>query len=226
MTTTDKFGFVPNMLFFVLGFKDILRMMQVADPKTPLQQEINIHCDEDMDHWRWYLHDLEMLGFKHVAYPDQPFAFYSQVWGEACNVPRDVIYQIIHEIKSQKSEITSLVLIELLEAAFGAFIQAFYGTLERSGLYNDLLYFGKNHVDKELAHSRGAWTEDGRSHQEALTEHHQLTNDEWCEMEALIEHSTPLLFQMFDFWYQTRNAYARHPLLTDESDPGRSRLHS
>src|SRR5690348_15890972 len=59
----DRFAFVPAQLFLVLGFRDILSFLKVANPKTDLDALINVHCQEDLDHWKWYLEDLEMLGF-------------------------------------------------------------------------------------------------------------------------------------------------------------------
>lgn len=51
------------MSFLVLGFKDILAFLRVPTPKNSLEASINLHVQEDSDHWLWYLADLERLGF-------------------------------------------------------------------------------------------------------------------------------------------------------------------
>lgn len=60
--TKTSFGFVPTMTFFVLGFRDILESMRIKNPKTAVEKMLNTHCEEDSEHWRWFIDDLDTLG--------------------------------------------------------------------------------------------------------------------------------------------------------------------
>ena len=58
-----RLSFLPAMLYYLMSFKDVLSTLSRDDPRTDLEHHINAYCREDADHWRWYLTDLDKLGF-------------------------------------------------------------------------------------------------------------------------------------------------------------------
>ncbi len=215
--TDDRLNFVPSMLFFVLGFKDILNAMSSEEPKTPLEVEVNTHCAEDVDHWRWYLEDLKKLGFVEKSWGSEVNDSFINIWSDESAISRDVVYNVIFEIKKHNDPLMSLVIIELLEAAFGVFIRNMLVPIERSGIYEKLDYFGRKHVEKEAAHSRGSWTTGVRVDHHSLFDTHVLTDDQYETAGSLIDKISPQIDLLFDHWYAMRNNYARNTNIEEQS---------
>ena len=57
----QRLSFIPAMMFFTMGFKDILAALRDPADTSPLQQSVHQHCDEDAFHWKWYLDDLATI---------------------------------------------------------------------------------------------------------------------------------------------------------------------
>ena len=51
----DALAFAPSMSYFVLGFRDILELVKYTNPQSDLEKAINHHCEEDSEHWKWFL---------------------------------------------------------------------------------------------------------------------------------------------------------------------------
>ena len=205
----DRFSFTPSMLFFVLGFKDILTCMRVENPKTAIDHEINTHCEEDLDHWKWYLRDLELLGFMPQSWGSNMSDMFKQIWGNESFEVRNLVYTIIHQAKKHDDPLVSLVMIEYLEAAFAVFIRHMLVPINQMGYFEQLDYFGKLHVDKEAGHSRGAWVDGHRSEPECAFEQHDLDDDTRKQAEAIIDDISKQMLSVFDYWYSTRNSFVR-----------------
>ncbi|MGH2708106.1 MAG: hypothetical protein ACRDJK_07400, partial [Actinomycetota bacterium] len=58
-----RLSFTPAMLYYLMGFKDVLATLAVNEPQTKYDRQINAYCVEDAEHWRWFLSDLEKLGY-------------------------------------------------------------------------------------------------------------------------------------------------------------------
>lgn len=43
----QRLSFVPAMMFFTMGFKDILAALRDPADASPLQASVHRHCDED-----------------------------------------------------------------------------------------------------------------------------------------------------------------------------------
>lgn len=207
----DHFNFVPSMLFFVLGFKDILASMKTSNPRSAAAVEVNTHCEEDLDHWIWYLQDLQKLGFTESSWGNTPAELFGEIWSDA-NLPvRDLVYTCIRYIKTYNDPHASLVLIEILEAAFGIFIKHMGKAVVKADLYNQLNYFGRVHIEKEAAHTRGAWLDGVRTMlEQPLSDH--ASNDAFVyAMEEMITDISERFHIVFDCWYQARNNFSPFP---------------
>ncbi|MDH5325298.1 MAG: hypothetical protein OEZ68_20055 [Gammaproteobacteria bacterium] len=206
----DKLKFVPSMLFFVLGFKDILESMSVSEPGTYLELEVNTHCLEDMDHWKWYLEDLGRLGFSEKSWGPSSFSIIENIWSSKSFVVRDLVYTTIYHVKRHNNPLISLVTIEMLEAAFGVFIDSMKDQLQHSGLYNRLQYFGKLHVDKELAHSRGAWVNGERIFPNENFKKSELDNVTCALLEDVVDDIAGKMLDVFNYWFHSRHDFVRY----------------
>lgn len=152
------FSFVPLMSFFVLGFRDLLEYLRVPFPSNQTEFLLNEHCTEDSDHWLWFLHDLETLELPDSAWGGEKISdSLHLIWAPQNAAIRRQIYDIIVLINNCKNAQEKLVIIECLEAAFAAFIESLNVLTKRMGVYQQLVYFGEHHYDKESEHTMGSW---------------------------------------------------------------------
>lgn len=208
-TEEDRFAFIPSMLFFVLGFRDIMEAMIVKDPKNALDVKINTHCLEDLDHWKWYLNDLESLGFTYDSWGRGNNEIFKKIWREKSYLTRSLVYDTIHLVKLHQNPLVSLTIIELLEAAFGVFIQFMSKPVYKEGMMNNLQYFGKTHIEKELSHSRGAWVDGVRVFPSEEFKGLVLEEKLYKELSQLVDDVSTQMAAMFDHWYELRNDFHR-----------------
>ncbi len=159
----DALRFAPSMTYFVLGFRDILalakRERSVSESVSDLDEldlAINTHCEEDREHWKWFLSDIEKLGYLNTT----PEKFLFRIWSDEEQMPRRMIYHITHLIQSETDSRLILVMIECLEAAFAVFIESLKPQLVKRGFYEKLTYFGQKHDLGEQSHAMGSWIED------------------------------------------------------------------
>lgn len=152
------FNFVPNMTFFVLGFRDLLEYLRIPFPSNPVEFMLNEHCSEDSDHWLWFLQDLEKLQLSAQAWSGPRIKNALElIWSPQGAVVRRQIYDIVVMINNCKNAQERLVIVECLEAAFAAFIESLNVLTKRMGIYHQLVYFGAHHYDKESGHAMGSW---------------------------------------------------------------------
>lgn len=161
----DALAFAPDMAFFVLGFKDLLQICKVANPKTDDDFTINTHCDEDSHHWLWYLEDieyLEKLSVKNTLNVRSGTAYARQVWSHDNYKIRLHTYCMASLLLNAETTRERLVIIDCLEAAFSVFITALNHTTQKSNLFETLRYFGKEHYIDEASHDQGSWLDKTR----------------------------------------------------------------
>jgi len=197
------------MTFFVLGFKDILREMQYENPTTEVELEINTHCIEDIHHWEWFLSDLERLGFSHKSWGEREADVFKQLWSDRSYVVRDLVYSTIAHVKHGGNAMVALAVIEYLEAAFGVFINCFKPIVKRSGVYDELQYFGRLHVEEEETHTRGAWIEGRRTDTSGSITTIQLKENELETISRVVKEISEKLFMVFQFWFEEKDVYTR-----------------
>ena len=204
LSTEERLSFIPSMLFFVMGFKDVLETLEDKSSADEIQKKVNTHCLEDEGHWRWYLHDLKELEFNNSYLNNSKYKIFELLWHDDHKPVREMIYQTMHYSKlAAKIPGTKLVIIEVLEAAFAAFLSNMHKLVKEAGLFDDLEYFGKRHQDQEDNHSIGSWL-DEEQHKNSLekdipVEHilftHQIVNNLFDHFDA-----------MFDCWYKMQKS--------------------
>jgi hypothetical protein len=160
-TTEQPLTFTPAMTFFVLGFRDVLSYLKRTNPKDIWDHSINIHCEEDANHWLWFIEDLQKIGVKESAWGNDFSELLTTTWSEAGYASRDMVYSLVHYAKINSDPFVSLALIESLEAAFAVFINTLMPQIEKRGWQNDLRYFGSRHHEDESNHALGTWIGEG-----------------------------------------------------------------
>jgi len=159
-THDTSFSFVPRMTFFVLGFRDILQSLRCETPKTELDRMINHHCDEDADHWLWFLEDLKKLDMDIDHWGGDVSSLLAYLWSPESYCVRNLVYRVIHHIQSVHDAEEKLIIVECLEAAFAAFISSLSHLTKRANVHQQLTYFGEHHYQEEMGHAMGSWIED------------------------------------------------------------------
>lgn len=149
----DALAFVPKMLFFVMGFKDLMQLVRYEQPANELEESVNVHSDEDSNHWEWYLRDLEFISanFKNAKSID----LVTDVWQDASLEVRKTIYMFSSYIDQYTDPVARMLMVEVLELTFDKFKEAIHPVLKNEDLYGQLDYFGKMHQETEENHSTG-----------------------------------------------------------------------
>jgi hypothetical protein len=194
----SRLSFTPSMLFFTMGFKDILFQLQDENNPSPLQQSVNIHCEEDSFHWEWYLKDLERISYgKDFLNLPRAEAF-SRTWSDAHRPVRDVVYESIHLAKTYTSPFHRLIIIEALEATFDCFNEPVFKLVQEMGKQDELEYFGQTHAHSEASHAMEKTTED---HESTAYQNYKPVKEE----EAIAVHIINKVFDAFEdvfaFWH-------------------------
>lgn len=202
ISVEDRMNFIPSMLFFVMGFKDVLDTLEDKTTQDQIQEKVNRHCLEDEGHWRWYLHDLNAIGFPNSYLKASHTKAFEILWSDDYRPMREMIYQTLHYAKLSKNiPGIKLVIIEVLEAAFAAFLMNMHKLVKEAGMFDNLEYFGKRHQDQEDNHSIGSWLDEEQQKsslendipKEHLTFAHQIANDLFDSFDV-----------MFDCWYKVQ----------------------
>lgn len=207
----EVLAFAPSMLYFIMGFKDILQNLEYANPRDPFELMVNQHCLEDKDHWRWYLEDLKTLGFSEESWGGDLAERVEAVWSDQQRPTRELVYMCIYLIKKFRSAKASLVIIECLEATFGVFMTTLQKRFWNSPVYSRLQFFGQTHHHQETNHSMGHWIEnaDGTSNHGSADHWEQLkfSSDEEAELMTSIQ----LIFEQFELvfenWFASKQTF-------------------
>ena len=145
--------FVPRMLFFVMGFKDLMQLVRYKNPKNKLEESVNIHSDEDSYHWKWFLDDLTFISGKFNNFTSSDLI--AEVWKDETLEVRQTIYLFSRYVQRFQDPVARMLMIEVLEITFDEFKEALHPVLKEAGLYNQLDYFGLKHQETEENHSTG-----------------------------------------------------------------------
>ncbi len=146
-----KLAFAPYSTHFVMTFADLSATVFQRHPAQDRYQEVvNASASEDEGHWRWFLADLDALGFdRRLRYSE----VIEMVWSERSSRMRKLSYHLCHLALGGDS-LDRLVVLWCLEDSFRASIgavlphaRAFSAQTGRA-----LAYFGAEHTDAEAAH--------------------------------------------------------------------------
>lgn len=205
----SRLNFTPAMLFFVMGFKDILYTMKDDKSTDPMQQSVNVHCEEDSYHWQWYLKDLERLqeGQRFLEQPGT--AMFTQVWSDEYSAVRNVVYETIHLARQFSSPFYKLIIIEALEATFECFNEPVFKLVHEMGRQNELEYFGQLHAHSEANHAMDKTTGEQES---AAYNNYQPGTHETDNALFIINKIFDLFEKAFDCWYQVARLQGKQPV--------------
>lgn len=195
----SKLSFAPAMLFFAMGFKDILDCLRSDADSDPLQRAVNVHCEEDSTHWMWYLNDLMRIPSGKVFMENQQKEVFRYVWSDKCAPVRHLVYDCITMAKQSTHAFQKLILIEALEATFECFNEPVFDHVRKMGLCETLEYFGQAHAHSEASHSmdksgNGQASETYQAYIPDASEHAQALN----AIHAVFDGFE----RVFDCWYR------------------------
>ena len=189
----QRLSFIPAMIFFTMGFQDILTSLRDNKDKSPLQLSVHQHCDEDAFHWQWYLDDLTVIehGRRLLRLPTAQAL--SDVWSPANHATRETVYHAIHLAKTWQTPFYRMVLIRALESTFACFNEPMYRLVEELGMAEHLHYFGRIHRHAEASHT------DYQAELPAPA--YNATEDETMTASFLVNQVFDAFKRMFDCWY-------------------------
>lgn len=192
----QRLSFIPAMIFFTMGFKDILAALRDNSDKSALQACVHRHCDEDAFHWRWYLEDLETIehGRRLLRLPTAQA--FTDVWSPANHATREAVYHAIHLAKTWGTPFYRMVLIEALEATFACFNEPMYRLVRELGMAEQLHYFGQRHAHAEASHAK--------DQHDALPPSYVPSEDERTTAGFLVNQVFDTFKRMFDCWHAAR----------------------
>lgn len=204
-TSKQPLTFVPAMTFFVLGFRDVLSYLKRANPENIWDHSINIHCDEDANHWLWFIEDLQKIGVKETAWGKDFAELLTATWSETGYASRDMVYTLIHYAKTNSDPFVNLAMIESLEAAFAVFINALMPQIENRGWQNDLRYFGSRHHEDESNHALGSWVGETSVDNDLKT----ISLNEFQKSQAnfIVQETFGKFHSVFESWYGQRDKF-------------------
>ena len=191
----EKLKFVPRMLFFVLGFKDIMEMVRYTGALGEYEKEVNTHSDEDSHHWEWYLNDLAFMDVKFKN--AKPIDLVKQIWESDSFEVRKTIYVFNSYVKKYEHPIIRMLLIEILEMTFDKFKDVIHPILKEADLYDQLDYFGQKHEEMEAGHSTTGHSDDEITHLIGL-----MPEENKAEL-------VPIVNELFDQMYQMTANWAK-----------------
>ncbi len=172
-----RLSFLPSMLYYLMGFKDVLATLSCDNPREKLEHHINAYCLEDADHWRWYLTDLDKLGFDLTCWGETISDWCNQAWSPETEINRRTIFHLIHFAMSNRHPLYRLALILVFEATGVVFIGHTRKAAIALGMDEELQYLGREHYEEEAAHS--VKPDD--------VAHHALSSELYGEIHDMIE---------------------------------------
>jgi hypothetical protein len=193
----DRLSWAPAMLYYLMGFKDVLGALARTRPESDLDRKINAYCIEDAEHWRWYLEDLEKLGFSIESWGADVPALCNEVWSEALKPNRATIFSLIHYARLATDPLLALTLIQIFEATGVVFIGHTRKAAIAAGMDDTLKYFGRVHYEEEFSHTV----------QSQDLEDYSLSAESMRTAEAAVRELFVLFDEMFSAWHAHRGRY-------------------
>jgi hypothetical protein len=193
------------MTFFVLGFRDVLSYLKRKNPQTFWDHTINLHCEEDSNHWLWFIDDLQRIGVRETNWGKDFSELLLTTWSENGFASRDMIYSLVHFAKDTADPMVHLALIESLEAAFAVFINALMPQIEKREWQHELRYFGNHHHEEESNHALGSWVGENDHDQELRKV--ALTSDQNKQANFVVEEIFSRFNIVFKSWFEQRQNF-------------------
>ncbi|MCK9931991.1 hypothetical protein MXD62_33470 [Frankia sp. Mgl5] len=193
-----RLSFTPSMLYYLMGFKDVLHLLERPDSDEKLHRYINAYCGEDADHWRWYLTDLDKLGYQLTTWGADLPSFAVDVWSESTQANRGTIFRLVEYAQKIDSPLAALSLISVFEATGVVFIGHTRKAAIALGMDDELQYFGREHYEEEFGHSVQA---------RHLAEY-KLDDETYRYCSAMVTELFADYEKLFQCWFEHVNAYS------------------
>lgn len=148
----ERLSWAPCFAPFAMTFKDVNAYVFRKEPAdSPLQEMINKHSYEDGRHWRWYLNDLEKLGFDESLNFTDALRF---IWGEETQKTRYFCYDLLGLCVFEKDPIIKLAVIESIEVTGSVTLSLLVniGAEIQQKTNHKLNYFSASHYAVETGH--------------------------------------------------------------------------
>ena len=149
---TAKLAVVPTMAFWVLAFGDAMALIRRTAGEHPLSDVLRQHAEEDAEHWRWFVSDLEQLASRGIGAASVKDALLRQ-WGGATAPVRECAWTVHHLLRTHHDPVIRLAILEACEHGFEAFMNSMRPVIREAGQYHQLRYFGEIHDQAEAGHA-------------------------------------------------------------------------
>lgn len=193
----ERLSFSPAMLYYLMGFKDVLGHLFRKNPENKLDTYINAYCGEDAEHWRWYLRDLETLGYNLNTWGNNIPQWCNNVWGPEVDANRQTIFSLINFTSLSEDPLFAITLIMVFEATGVVFIGHTRKAAIAINMDNALKYFGKTHYMEEFGHTV----------QNKDFEGHEMTEDTFALAVPMIDKLFSHYENLFECWYENRSRF-------------------
>ena len=147
-----KLAVVPTMAFWVLAFGDAMTLIRRTAGDHPLSPILRQHAEEDAEHWRWFVADLEALASKGIGAASVGDALLQQ-WGGATAPVRECAWVVHHLLRAHTDPVIRLAILEACEHGFEAFMDSMRPVVQEAGRYHQLRYLGAIHDQAEAGHA-------------------------------------------------------------------------
>lgn len=147
-----KLAVVPTMSFWVLAFGDAMALIRRTAGSQSLDAVLRQHAEEDAEHWRWFVFDLETLASQGIGAPSVGAALLRQ-WGAATAPVRECAWVVHHLLRAHTDPVIRLAILEACEDGFEAFMSSMRPVILAAGQYHQLRYLGAIHDQAEASHA-------------------------------------------------------------------------
>lgn len=160
--TSARISYVPHMLFFIMGFKDMLQELQQQKADDHIQQHVNEHCQEDNGHWKWFLQDIKNMDMPGNFFRNSPSHVCLLVWADEHMPIRRMVYKAMSYCYQCQTPAQRMIILEVIEAIFSVFVENMNILIKQMDKYETYLFFGRVHHEAEGGHSNGSWLDGGK----------------------------------------------------------------
>ncbi|AMO99608.1 hypothetical protein CAter282_1725 [Collimonas arenae] len=144
---------MPHTAFFIMAFSDLNKFILRNETSADIyQKKVNDHTYEDDHHWRWFLEDLDKLGYNQTTTTVECLR---ALWSDETQANRMLMYRL-SALVSEMSGIERLAMIEAIEetgnVVFG--LTTPLANMIRHETGTDLRYCGEFHLALESGHAQ------------------------------------------------------------------------
>lgn len=147
-----RLSFAPCAASFIMSFADLNKYALRQEPtEDKIQQILNQHTYEDDFHWKWFLEDMQKLGFNCSLEFNESL---SLLWSDRTKHSRLLTYQL-YEYITQSEPIEKLIILEAIEATADIFLSLTRQITNelRLNTNHEYRYFGDCHLNQETSHT-------------------------------------------------------------------------